>query len=59
MDGFAQRDGGRYAASGGRRTPFAETVRRVLDDERARGLTRPRRAGLTLADEAAVLDGIR
>lgn len=39
--------------------PLDETVRRVLDDERRRGLRRPRRAGLTLAEEREVVGRVR
>ncbi|WP_150958431.1 NAD-dependent epimerase/dehydratase family protein [Microbacterium testaceum] len=53
--GFARRSDAAFVASGGRRRPLAETMRRTLDDERERGLDRPRRAGLTPAEEAEVL----
>ncbi|WP_295832716.1 NAD-dependent epimerase/dehydratase family protein [uncultured Microbacterium sp.] len=53
--GFARRSDAAFVASGGRRRSLAETMRRTLDDERARGLSRPRRAGLTPAEEAEVL----
>ncbi|WP_425841306.1 NAD-dependent epimerase/dehydratase family protein [Microbacterium sp. PA5] len=52
MPGFATRDGRAYRAAGGRLRPLGETVERVLADERARGLDRPRRAGLGRAEEA-------
>ncbi|MCJ1707590.1 reductase [Microbacterium sp. VKM Ac-2923] len=55
--GFSRRSDAAFLASGGRRRPLSETVRRTLDDERARGLDRPRGAGLTPADEAEVLAG--
>lgn len=53
--GFSRRSDVAFVASGGRRRPLSETVRRTLDDERARGLDRPRGAGLTPAEEAEVL----
>lgn len=55
--GFSRRSDAAFVASGGRRRPLAETMRRTLDDERARGIDRPRRAGLTPAGEAEVLAG--
>lgn len=55
--GFSRRSDAAFLSSGGRRRPLAETMRRVLDDERARGMDRPRRAGLTAAEEAEVLAG--
>ncbi|MDQ1084862.1 MULTISPECIES: NAD-dependent epimerase/dehydratase family protein [Microbacterium] len=53
--GFSRRSDAAFVASGGRRRPLSETMRRTLDDERARGLDRARRAGLTLDEEAEVL----
>ncbi|MFF7683985.1 reductase [Microbacterium sp. NPDC007973] len=55
--GFSRRSDAAFLSSGGRRRPLAETMRRVLDDERARGIDRPRRAGLTPAEEAEVRAG--
>lgn len=55
--GFARRSDAAFVASGGRRRPLAETMARTLADERARGLDRPRRAGLTAVEEADVLGG--
>ncbi|MCM3502897.1 reductase [Microbacterium sp. P26] len=55
--GFSRRSDAAFVASGGRRRPLAETMRRTLDDERARGIDRPRRAGLTPAEEVEVLAG--
>jgi 2'-hydroxyisoflavone reductase len=57
--GFAQRDGGAFREMGGRIRPMQDTVADVLADERARGLTRPRRSGLTAPEEAAVLRAVR
>nr|WP_154923016.1 NAD-dependent epimerase/dehydratase family protein [Microbacterium testaceum] len=55
--GFSRRSDAAFVASGGRRRSLAETMQRTLDDERARGLDRPRGAGLTPAEEAEVLRG--
>lgn len=38
--------------------PLAETLRDVLEDERARGLERQRRSGLTRAEELALLEAL-
>ncbi|MDT0117390.1 reductase [Microbacterium sp. PRF11] len=54
--GFARRSDAAFVASGGRRRPLSETVRRVLEDEERRGLDRPRRAGLTPAEEEEILE---
>lgn len=54
-EGFARRSGERYRAAGGRLRPLRGTPVDVLADERARGLDRDRRAGLTRADELAVI----
>ncbi|WP_416392989.1 MULTISPECIES: NAD-dependent epimerase/dehydratase family protein [unclassified Curtobacterium] len=43
----------------GRTRPLEETLAEVLEDERARGVDRPRRSGLTAAEEAAVLAAVR
>lgn len=53
--GFARRDNAAFLAAGGRVRPIAETLRRVLDDEIARGPLRPRRAGLTAEEETHLL----
>ena len=55
--GFAQRSSAAFNALGGRLTPFERTVRDVLADELARGVDRERRAGLTAAEEHAVILG--
>lgn len=52
---FAQRSGQAFVASGGHVRPLEETLAEVLEDERARGPERPRRSGLTPAEEDAVL----
>jgi 2'-hydroxyisoflavone reductase len=54
--GFARRAGRAFLAAGGTARPLAETVRRVVEDERARGVGRVRRSGLTDAEERRVLD---
>ncbi|MDQ0743680.1 2'-hydroxyisoflavone reductase [Clavibacter sp. B3I6] len=53
--GFASRSDAGIRALGARRRPLAATMRDVLADERARGLDRPRRAGLTRDEELEVL----
>ncbi|WDH77837.1 reductase [Microbacterium esteraromaticum] len=55
MPGFAQHDNRAYRAAGGGFTPLDQTIRSVLADERARGLDRERRAGLTRHDESELL----
>ncbi|WP_336646882.1 NAD-dependent epimerase/dehydratase family protein [Microbacterium sp. USHLN186] len=55
MPGFMRRDNSAYRAGGGVLRPLEETIRAVLDDERARGLERERRAGLTRADERTLI----
>lgn len=57
--GFAQRSNHAYLAAGGTVRPLAETIRRVLDDERSRGLDRERRAGLSAADESTLVAELR
>lgn len=53
--GFWTRSNTAYRLLGGRLRPLGETLRRALEDERARGLDRDRRAGLSRADELALL----
>ncbi|GAA3758682.1 SDR family oxidoreductase [Microbacterium kribbense] len=55
MVGFATRSNAVFHARGGRLRPLAATLQRTLDDERARGLRRDRRAGLTRAEERELL----
>ncbi|WIE60120.1 NAD-dependent epimerase/dehydratase family protein [Curtobacterium sp. MCLR17_032] len=57
--GFARRAGLAFLAAGGTTRPLAETVRRVVEDERARGVGRVRRSGVTDAEERRVLDVVR
>lgn len=53
--GFARRANRAFRELGGTTRPLASTVEDVLSDERARGVTRARRSGLSSHDEAAVL----
>lgn len=53
--GFVRRDDRRFTASDGRRRSLRETIARTLADEIARGVARPRRAGLSPAEEREVL----
>ncbi|MBT1545058.1 NAD-dependent epimerase/dehydratase family protein [Curtobacterium aurantiacum] len=57
--GFAQRSTLAFADAGGVTRPLRDTVVRMLEDERARGTDRERRAGLTAAAERAVLATVR
>ncbi len=56
--GFMQRSGRRFLETGGALTPLAETIERVAQDERARGIDRDRRAGLTRDEELEVLRSV-
>jgi len=58
MTGFMTRSNAAYVRAGGGLRPIAETIARVLEDERARGIDRERRAGLTRTDELALLDAL-
>jgi 2'-hydroxyisoflavone reductase len=53
--GMTTRSDAGIRAIGGRRRPLVATMRDVLADERERGLDRPRRSGLTRAEELDVL----
>ncbi|MBF0688383.1 MAG: NAD-dependent epimerase/dehydratase family protein [Cellulomonas sp.] len=53
-----RRDGSAYRAAGGRERSLSETLARVLADEVARGVDRPRRAGLTPEEEREVLAAV-
>lgn len=53
--GFARRDRARFATSGGQDRGLTSTLADILADERRRGLGRPRRAGLTRADELGLV----
>ncbi|HEX5858689.1 MAG TPA: reductase [Microbacterium sp.] len=54
--GFARRSHAAYDRMGGALRPLSETLERTLGDERARGLDRERRSGLTRAEELEVLE---
>ncbi|WP_223628549.1 NAD-dependent epimerase/dehydratase family protein [Microbacterium sp. EST19A] len=55
MTGFMSRSNTLFHRTGGTLRPLAETVAEVVADERARGVDRDRRAGLTGAEERALL----
>ena len=55
MVGFSTRANGAYRAAGGRISGIRGTLERTLADERARGLDRERRSGLTRGEELALL----
>lgn len=55
MTGFMTRSNRAYLASGGHLRPLADTIGRVVADERERGVDRERRAGLTRAEELELL----
>ena len=57
--GFARRDGSAFLRTGGRLRSLQETLTRSLGDEVARGPDRPRRSGLTPAEEETVLEALR
>lgn len=59
VPGFATRSNARYRLLGGTLRPLRETLARTLADERERGLDRPRAAGLTRADELALVAELR
>lgn len=54
--GFCRRAGSAYVEAGGFARPLREMLVDLLADERERGLDRPRRAGLTRAEELELLD---
>jgi len=54
--GMAAMDTARAATAGIQRRPLVETLADTLADEKARGLGRDRKAGLTRDDELALLD---
>lgn len=55
MTGFMTRSNSAYRDGGGRPRPLIDTIRTVVADERARGVDRDRRAGLTRAEELTLL----
>lgn len=52
---FAQRSARAFQETGGVARPLDRTLAAVLADERSRGVSRPRRSGLTGSEERAVL----
>jgi nucleoside-diphosphate-sugar epimerase len=56
---FAQRSPHTFRVTGGVTQSLEATLTAVLADERSRGLTRPRRSGLTESEEHAVLRRVR
>lgn len=56
MTGFATRRNTAYRHAGGQLRDLRDTLERTLADERARGLERERKAGLTRHDELELLD---
>ncbi|MFP3466505.1 NAD-dependent epimerase/dehydratase family protein [Leifsonia sp. SIMBA_070] len=57
--GFAQRSNRAFLEAGGRLRPLRDTLTDVIADERARGVDRERRSGLTATEEEAVLRSVR
>lgn len=55
---FAQRSGERFKAAGGSERSLTQTLEDVLTDERARGLDRTRRSGLSRSEENLLLHRI-
>lgn len=53
---FAQRDNTAFHAAGGELKDLRQTVQRTLEAERALGLNRKRRSGLTRSEELELLD---
>jgi 2'-hydroxyisoflavone reductase len=53
--GFCRRSNAAFRAAGGEPRDLTETLRDTLDDERARGLKRDRKAGLTRSEEQELL----
>ncbi|MEO7587939.1 MAG: NAD-dependent epimerase/dehydratase family protein [Arachnia sp.] len=56
---MAQRNSDAFRAKGGQCRTMRETLSRALEDERARGVSRKRRSGLTRSEEELLLCGIR
>jgi hypothetical protein len=57
--GMGLMDDTRALAYGLERRPLSETLRATLDDERARGLDRERRAGLSRSAELELIAGLQ
>ncbi|MGC5169370.1 hypothetical protein ACLQ2Q_01820 [Microbacterium sp. DT81.1] len=55
MAGFARRSHAAYDRAGGRIRSLRETLLATLEDERARGLDRHRRSGLSRTEELEIL----
>jgi nucleoside-diphosphate-sugar epimerase len=55
MTGFMTRSNAAYLAAGGTLRPLTDTIAEVLADERARGVDRERRAGLTRSQEQELI----
>lgn len=55
MTGFMTRSNALFHATGGSLRPLSESIAEVVADERSRGVDRDRRAGLTRAEERALL----
>lgn len=55
MTGFMTRSNTAFHERGGRIGPLTDTIARIVADERERGVDRDRRAGLTRAEERALL----
>ncbi|MCP2259341.1 Nucleoside-diphosphate-sugar epimerase [Streptoalloteichus tenebrarius] len=58
MYGMTAHDAGPALAAGLRPRPLADTVAAALEDERALGWDRPRKAGLTVAEENEILSAL-
>lgn len=58
MGGFMTRSNATYLAAGGTLTPLSETIARIVEDERSRGVHRERRAGLSRDQELALLGAL-
>jgi uncharacterized protein YbjT (DUF2867 family) len=55
VEGMMRRSNARYRQTGGGLRPLRDTVERVLEDERARGIHSARRSGLTPEEEHELL----
>ncbi len=58
FDGFSRRSNAAFRAAGGELRDLTETLTDTLDDERARGLERVRKAGLTRGEEQELLTAL-
>lgn len=57
--GFSRRSIDAFLSAGGTLRPLRETIERTLADEQRRGLDRPRRSGLSAAEEEQLLAELR